>query len=309
MLGCSFSKANQQKIGLFFTEEHDASLLAIVCLDICGFNFIIITREGLGESCVEPISVSVKPLTTVVVLSPPFVCGLQRCFFPPFGLDYSLLNHPYSLRWCEVMLLHKQQLVVHHLWTVAKISITAYIWSAHSLHILFCSFYNYKSLESAVAPNVALTPLQKGGQASPTAPSSSHPHGAESEGASRGRKRRQTGETNPSPQPCPSAIAGKPLPPFQEARDSDVEVEVESREECEYMTHLFTVTPPHSRNVPGSKHVKMYWQLKINLDIHAFMLWSFDQWWQFIKLLLLFSKTALKRSSCLFQIKHNFFKD
>ncbi|KAL0186916.1 hypothetical protein M9458_018586, partial [Cirrhinus mrigala] len=89
-------------------------------------------------------------------------------------------------------------------------------------------FYNYKSLESAVAPNVALTPLQKGGQASPTAPSSSQPHGAESEGASRGRKRRLTGETHPSPQPCPSATASKPLPPSQEERDSDVEVEVES---------------------------------------------------------------------------------
>uniref|UniRef100_A0A8C2FKN7 Ski oncogene n=1 Tax=Cyprinus carpio TaxID=7962 RepID=A0A8C2FKN7_CYPCA len=100
------------------------------------------------------------------------------------------------------------------------------------------SFYNYKSLESAVAPNVALTPLQKGGQASPTAPSSSHPHGAESEGANRGRKRRLTGETHPSPQPCPSATASKPLPPSQEERDSDVEVEVESREDCEYMTHL-----------------------------------------------------------------------
>ncbi|XP_051963987.1 ski oncogene-like [Xyrauchen texanus] len=93
------------------------------------------------------------------------------------------------------------------------------------------SFYNYKSLESAVAPNVALTPLHKGGQASPTAPSTSHPQGAESEGASRGRKRRLSGETYPSPQPCPSSTATKPLPPPQEERESDVEVEVDSREE------------------------------------------------------------------------------
>lgn len=91
-----------------------------------------------------------------------------------------------------------------------------------------------------MAPNVALTPLQKGGQASPSAPSSSHPHGAESEGARSGRKRRLTGETHPSPQPCPSATASKPLPPSQEERDSDVEVEVESREECEY-----SVAPYH----------------------------------------------------------------
>lgn len=101
-------------------------------------------------------------------------------------------------------------------------------------HTASHSFYNYKSLESPVAPNVALTPLQKGGQASPSAPSTSHLHGAESEGASRGRKRRLTGETQPSPQPCPSATASKPIPPPQEERESDVEVEVESREECEY---------------------------------------------------------------------------
>ncbi|TRY88884.1 hypothetical protein DNTS_021982 [Danionella cerebrum] len=93
------------------------------------------------------------------------------------------------------------------------------------------SFYNYKSLESAVAPNVALTPLQKGGQASPSTPSSSQPHGSESEGASRGRKRRLTGECHASPQLCPSASASKAVLSTPEKRDSDVEVEVDSREE------------------------------------------------------------------------------
>ncbi|KAI2661807.1 Ski oncogene [Labeo rohita] len=113
------------------------------------------------------------------------------------------------------------------------------------------SFYNYKSLESAVAPNVALTPLQKGGQASPTAPSSSHPHGAESEGASRGRKRRLTGEAHPSPQPCPSATASKPLPPSQEERDSDVEVEVESREE--FTSSLSSLSSPSFTSSSSAK--------------------------------------------------------
>ncbi|XP_052420051.1 v-ski avian sarcoma viral oncogene homolog a [Carassius gibelio] len=113
------------------------------------------------------------------------------------------------------------------------------------------SFYNYKSLESAVAPNVALTPLQKGGQASPTAPSSSHPHGAESEGASRGRKRRLTGETHPSPQPCPLATASKPLPPSQEERESDVEVEVESREE--FTSSLSSLSSPSFTSSSSAK--------------------------------------------------------
>ncbi|KAG1928483.1 ski-like protein [Pimephales promelas] len=113
------------------------------------------------------------------------------------------------------------------------------------------SFYNYKSLESTVAPNVALTPLQKGEQASPSAPSSSHPHGAESECASRGRKRRLTGETHPSPQPCPSATASKPLPPSQEERDSDVEVEVESREE--FTSSLSSLSSPSFTSSSSAK--------------------------------------------------------
>lgn len=49
-LGCGLSKANQQKIWIFWTEDNDAILLAVVCLDTCGFSFTIITREGLGES-------------------------------------------------------------------------------------------------------------------------------------------------------------------------------------------------------------------------------------------------------------------
>lgn len=59
MLGCGFSKAIQQKIWIFCTEENDASLLAVDCLDVCGFNFTIITRDGLGESpCRAQISFS-----------------------------------------------------------------------------------------------------------------------------------------------------------------------------------------------------------------------------------------------------------
>lgn len=107
------------------------------------------------------------------------------------------------------------------------------------------SFYNYKSLENAVAPNVALTPLPLGrvGPLSPSVPSTSHPNGGEppGEGANascRPRKRRATGEL---PLPAheascpPSSAASKPLPP--EDRDSEVEIEVESRDECKQRAH------------------------------------------------------------------------
>lgn len=109
------------------------------------------------------------------------------------------------------------------------------------------SFYNYKSLEKAVAPNVALAPLPLGkvGPMSPSVPSTSHPSGGEppGEGAnanSRPRKRRATGELLPPvPEaPCPpSSAASKPPPqPPQDDKDSEVEIEVESRDECKQRT-------------------------------------------------------------------------
>lgn len=106
-----------------------------------------------------------------------------------------------------------------------------FIWFSHS-------FYNYKSLEKAVAPNVALTPLPLGkvGPMSPSVPSTSHPSGGEppGEGAnSRPRKRRATGELPAPEAPCPPfSAASKPLLPPQEDKDSEVEIEVESRDEC-----------------------------------------------------------------------------
>lgn len=106
------------------------------------------------------------------------------------------------------------------------------------------SFYNYKSLENGVAPNVALTPLPLGkvGPMSPSVAGTSHPSGGEppDEGAnSRSRKRRATGELQPpaSEAPCPpSFTASKPPPPPQDDKDSEVEIEVESRDERKLRT-------------------------------------------------------------------------
>ncbi|RVE71240.1 hypothetical protein OJAV_G00071900 [Oryzias javanicus] len=109
--------------------------------------------------------------------------------------------------------------------------------SNHPLALLRDSFYNYKSLESAVAPNVALTPLPLGKVAPKPlpVPSSSHPSGGETpgEGAEpRPRKRRATEEAPPAapeaPRP-PSSSASKLSPPPDD-RDSEVEIEVESRD-------------------------------------------------------------------------------
>uniref|UniRef100_A0A3P9JEW3 Ski oncogene n=1 Tax=Oryzias latipes TaxID=8090 RepID=A0A3P9JEW3_ORYLA len=109
--------------------------------------------------------------------------------------------------------------------------------SGHPLALLRDSFYNYKSLESAVAPNVALTPLPLGKVAPkpPSVPSTTNLSGAETPGEStesRPRKRRATGEVPlVAPEaPCPpSSSATKPSPPPDD-RDSEVEIEVESRD-------------------------------------------------------------------------------
>ncbi|XP_037335280.1 v-ski avian sarcoma viral oncogene homolog a [Pungitius pungitius] len=105
--------------------------------------------------------------------------------------------------------------------------------SSHPLALLRDSFYNYKSLEKAVAPNVALAPLAQGkvGPMSPSVSSTSHASGGEppGEGAnSRPRKRRASGELQA---PCPPSSAASKPPEPQADRDSEVEVEVESRDE------------------------------------------------------------------------------
>ncbi|XP_028265396.1 v-ski avian sarcoma viral oncogene homolog a [Parambassis ranga] len=123
--------------------------------------------------------------------------------------------------------------------------------SSHPLALLRDSFYNYKSLENAVAPNVALTPLPLGkvGPMSPSVPSTSHPSGGEppGEGAnpnSRACKRKASGELPPlAPEaPCrPFSTASKPPPPLDD-KDSEVEIEVESRDE--FTSSLSSLSSP-----------------------------------------------------------------
>ncbi|KAJ8371132.1 hypothetical protein SKAU_G00111600 [Synaphobranchus kaupii] len=83
--------------------------------------------------------------------------------------------------------------------------------------VLRDSFYNYKSIESSVAPNVALTPLPLQKRPSP-------------------------------PCPCPSATASKPP---QEDKDSEVEVEVESREE--FTSSLSSLSSPSFTSSSSAK--------------------------------------------------------
>ncbi|KAK6308524.1 hypothetical protein J4Q44_G00217950 [Coregonus suidteri] len=121
------------------------------------------------------------------------------------------------------------------------------------LALLRDSLYNFKTMENAVSPNVALTPppLTKAGPLlSPSVPSTSHPSTGEAPGKgaspiSRPRKRRATGEP-----PCPpSAVASKPPP--QEDKDSEVEIEVESREE--FTSSLSSLSSPSFTSSSSAK--------------------------------------------------------
>ncbi|XP_033825814.1 v-ski avian sarcoma viral oncogene homolog a [Periophthalmus magnuspinnatus] len=125
--------------------------------------------------------------------------------------------------------------------------------AGHPLALLRDSFYNFKSLESAVAPNVALTPLHLGkmGPMSPSVPSTSHPSGGEAPGESansncRSRKRRATGDQGPpateGPRPTAPPVCKSPAPSLPNDKDSEVEIEVESRDE--FTSSLSSLSSP-----------------------------------------------------------------
>lgn len=92
------------------------------------------------------------------------------------------------------------------------------------------SLYNYKSLENAVAPNVALPPLQKGAPVSLSLLSSASRSDERTEGHGKSRKRRITDEGHPGHAPSghtqQSHALSRAPPPMTESRESDVEVEV-----------------------------------------------------------------------------------
>ncbi|MBN3317955.1 SKI protein, partial [Atractosteus spatula] len=126
--------------------------------------------------------------------------------------------------------------------------------SAHLPAVLRDSFYNYKSIESSVAPNVALTPLphQKVGQHSPSTPNVSHANGSDAPsdtGNSRPRKRRLTDESHQAAElPCPTAPASTAP---QEDKDSEGEIEVESREE--FTSSLSSLSSPSFTSSSSAK--------------------------------------------------------
>lgn len=103
---------------------------------------------------------------------------------------------------------------------------------AHACNALG-SFYSYKSFETAVAPNVALAPpAQQKVVSSPpcTAAVSRAPEPLTS--CIQPRKRKLTTDTPGAPETL------APVAAPEEDKDSEAEVEVESREECKFPSVL-----------------------------------------------------------------------
>ncbi|XP_077435745.1 v-ski avian sarcoma viral oncogene homolog a [Vanacampus margaritifer] len=130
--------------------------------------------------------------------------------------------------------------------------------SSHPLALLRDNFYNYKSLENAVAPNVALTPLPlgKAGPMSPSVPSTSHPSAGEPPGeganaSSRPRKRRATGELQPPAPEGACSLTSTASKPPQDDKDSEVEIEVESRDE--FTSSLSSLSSPSFTSSSSAK--------------------------------------------------------
>ncbi|CAL8259496.1 unnamed protein product [Gadus morhua 'NCC'] len=142
--------------------------------------------------------------------------------------------------------------------------------SGRPLALLRDGFYNFKTLESAVAPNVALTPQPLGKApepVSPCVPSTSHPSGGEPPGEeahapARPRKRKATGgEQHPLLPLAPLLLPLVPLvpepccpPPFSVCKppqdDSEVEIEVENRDEL--TSSLSSLSSPSFTSSCGS---------------------------------------------------------
>ncbi|XP_068096768.1 ski oncogene isoform X2 [Hyperolius riggenbachi] len=126
------------------------------------------------------------------------------------------------------------------------------------------SFYNYKSFENLVAPNVALAPPTQ--QKVITSPlcAPAVPRGTQASGSpAQSRKRRPTAELPPAPEaPAPS------VPAREEEKESETEIEVESREE--FTSSLSSLSSPSFTSSSSAKELSSPGMLASAVANHSF---------------------------------------
>ncbi|XP_065711027.1 ski oncogene isoform X2 [Patagioenas fasciata] len=121
--------------------------------------------------------------------------------------------------------------------------------SPHLPALIRDSFYSYKSFENAVAPNVALAPPAPQKLLSTPPCASAAPRGSEA-GASAAPRRRKPPPENaagPEPPPAPPAAAAAP----EEDKESEAEIEVETREE--FTSSLSSLSSPSFTSSSSAK--------------------------------------------------------
>ncbi|XP_075460970.1 ski oncogene isoform X2 [Ascaphus truei] len=142
----------------------------------------------------------------------------------------------------------RQRLSAFRPWSPA-ISANEKDLSAHLPALIRDSFYNYKSFENLVAPNVALTPpaqqkVMTSPPCAPVVPRSIPVTGSPTQS----RKRRSTAELPPVPEtPVPRA------PIREEEKESEAEIEVESREE--FTSSLSSLSSPSFTSSSSAKEL------------------------------------------------------
>ncbi|CAH2320006.1 ski oncogene isoform X1 [Pelobates cultripes] len=145
---------------------------------------------------------------------------------------------------------NRQRLSAFRPWSPA-ISASEKELSAHLPVLIRDGFYNYKSFENLVAPNVALAPpaQQKVITSPPCAPAV--PRSAQiSSSPAQSRKRRPTSELTPVPEaPAP------PAPVREEEKESETEIEVESREDCKFTSSLSSLSSPSFTSSSSAKEL------------------------------------------------------
>uniref|UniRef100_A0A2K6PEI6 Ski oncogene n=1 Tax=Rhinopithecus roxellana TaxID=61622 RepID=A0A2K6PEI6_RHIRO len=141
----------------------------------------------------------------------------------------------------------RQRLSAFRPWSPA-VSASEKELSPHLPALIRDSFYSYKSFETAVAPNVALAPpAQQKVVSSPpcTAAVSRAPEPLAT--CTQPRKRKLTVDTPGAPETL------APVAAPEEDKDSEAEVEVESREECTFTSSLSSLSSPSFTSSSSAK--------------------------------------------------------
>uniref|UniRef100_A0A2K5CCZ9 Ski oncogene n=1 Tax=Aotus nancymaae TaxID=37293 RepID=A0A2K5CCZ9_AOTNA len=140
----------------------------------------------------------------------------------------------------------RQRLSAFRPWSPA-VSASEKELSPHLPALIRDSFYSYKGFETAVAPNVALAPPAQKAVSSPPCAAALSRAPEPLTACTQPRKRKLTVDTPGAPETL------APVAAPEEDKDSEAEVEVESREECTFTSSLSSLSSPSFTSSSSAK--------------------------------------------------------